>query len=76
MKPADTETHRHRCEVRHILKMRTKSQEAALAYIDKVIARRGKESGQRLREDCSKQWSRGSRGEWGDWRPSIGPTRR
>jgi len=64
----NVQDHRHFCEVRYVLKMRTKSQESALAYIELVTARRGREAGQRLRDDCSKQWSRGNKGEWGSWK--------
>lgn len=68
MKPIDIEKHRHRCEVRMILKIRSHSQEAALSYIQAVTARRGKDAGLRLQDDCSAQWQRGNRGEYGVWR--------
>lgn len=69
----NAQDHRHQCEVRHILKMRTESQEAALAYLELVTARRGKEAGQKLRDDCKRQWGLGNRGEWGSWMPSGSP---
>ena len=67
MTPADTEARRFQCEVRHVLKMRTESQEKALAHIGRVTARRGSEAGKKLRDECAKQWGLGNRGEWGRW---------
>lgn len=64
----NVQDNRQKCEVRHVLKMRTKSQESALAYIEKVTARRGKEAGWKLRDDCRQQWGLGNRGEWGSWK--------
>lgn len=59
---------RHRCEVRHVLKLRRESQELAQGYLEKVEKQRGKETAKRLKDDCSVQWQRGNRGDWGVWR--------
>jgi hypothetical protein len=56
--------HRHRCEVRAVLAMRTEDRSKAMDYLIKVKeARREK-----LEKDCRTQWERGNRGKWGDWR--------
>lgn len=59
---------RHRCEVRHVLKLRCESLERSQKFLDAAEKRRGKEAVQQLRDDCSAQWQRGNRGDWGVWR--------
>lgn len=75
-----SEQHRHRCEVRQVLRWRV---ERGLTwvrcwldgYIDSdgrrvpsVEQARGKAAGERLRADCREQWQRGNRGAADDWR--------
>jgi len=69
MQHDDTEEqHRHRCEVRQLLRWR---QERGLAWVRDWLAgverKRGAEAAQRLRADGSEQWLRGNRGERGAW---------
>jgi hypothetical protein len=62
----DAEEHRHRCEVRQVLKWRVERGSAWVhAWLERVEAKRPVS---RLRRDCAEQWSKGNRGEWGDWR--------
>jgi hypothetical protein len=54
--------------VRHVLKLRCESLERSQKFLDAAEKRRGKEAVQQLRDDCSAQWQRGNRGDWGVWR--------
>lgn len=64
--PTDGPEHRHRCEVRQMLKWRA---ERGSAWVHGWLERAEKvRPVSRLRRDCAEQWSRGNRGEWGDWR--------
>lgn len=59
--------HRHRSEVRHVLKLRTEDRNKALEYL-KLVKEKRKEKAKKLEDDCKEQWSLGNRGEKGDWR--------
>lgn len=60
------EEHRHRCEVRAVLKWRV---ERGSAWVHAWLERAEKvRPVARLRRDCAEQWAKGNRGEWGDWR--------
>ena len=60
------EEHRHRCEVRQILKWRSDRGSAWVhAWLDDLGKKRPVA---RIRRDCAEQWGKGNRGEWGDWR--------
>ena len=61
------EEHRHKCEVRYVLKLRVNDRNKALEYLNLVREKR-KEKANKLELDCKKQWSRGNRGEKGEWR--------
>lgn len=75
-----SERHRHRCEVRHVLRWRF---ERGLQWVREwldggVIVNgrptpsiekvRGDAAAKRLRDDCREQWARGNRGVGDDWR--------
>lgn len=65
----DTETHRHRCEVRSVLRWRATNGSAWVQeWLSGVEKARGKAAADRLREDCTAQWAKGNRGAAGDWR--------
>ena len=63
------EQHRHRCEVRQVLRWRA---EHGLRWVEQWIARveqsRGFECAYQLRFDAAEQWNMGNRGALGDWR--------
>jgi len=62
----DAEEHRHRCEVRQVLKWRVERGSAWVhAWLDGAEKKRPVA---RLRRDCAEQWAKGNQGAWGDWR--------
>jgi hypothetical protein len=65
--PDNSELHRHRCEVRQVLKWRTQDRNKAIEYLSIVRNKRGDRTAQLLEKDCRDQWSKGSRGEEGVW---------
>lgn len=65
--PDNSEQHRHRCEVRQILKWRTEDRNKAIEYISIVRIKRGDRTAQLLEKDCREQWTKGNRGNEGDW---------
>jgi len=64
----NTEQHRHRCEVRHLLKLQAEQGTEPVSQYLGGLKKRGAAAVQRLRHDGKEQWSRGNRGAWGDWR--------
>ena len=65
--PDNSELHRHRCEVRQVLKWRTQDRNKAIEYLFLVIKKRGDRVAQLLEKDCREQWQLGSRGDEGVW---------
>ena len=65
--PDNSEQHRHRCEVRQVLKWRTQDRNTAIEYLSIVRIKRGDRTAQLLEKDCRDQWSKGSRGDEGIW---------
>jgi len=65
--PDNSELHRHRCEVRQVLKWRTEDRNKAIEYISIVRNKRGDRTAQILEKDCREQWTQGSRGDDGVW---------
>ena len=65
--PDNSELHRHRSEVRQILKWRTQDRNKAIEYLSLVIKKRGDRVAQLLEKDCREQWQLGSRGDEGVW---------
>jgi hypothetical protein len=65
--PDNSEQHRHRCEVRQVLKWRTQDRNKAIEYLSLVIKKRGDRVAQLLEKDCREQWQLGSRGDDGIW---------
>lgn len=64
----DHEMHRHRCEVRQVLKWRaSEGRKRVDAYFLDVAKHRGQTARQDLERECIRQWERGNRGEAGDW---------
>lgn len=63
----DLEIERHRCEVRQVLRWRVEDRNKALEYLSLVREKR-KEKANKLELDCKEQWSRGNKGDKGDWR--------
>lgn len=62
----DDEQHRHRCEVRQLLRWRVQHGRDWVREWLAAAARR--RDTQQLRSDATEQWARGSRGQHGDWR--------
>lgn len=58
------EEYKHQCEVRYVISLRIKSRDEALEYLKKV---REKRKTNKLERDVIDQWSRGNRGEKGEW---------
>jgi hypothetical protein len=65
--PDNSELHRHRCEVRQVLKWRTQDRNKAIEYLSIVLKKRGDRTAQLLEKDCRQQWQLGNRGDEGDW---------
>jgi hypothetical protein len=63
----NSEQHRHRCEVRQILKWRTQDRNKAIEYLSIVRIKRGDRTAQLLEKDCREQWTLGNRGLNGEW---------
>lgn len=79
--PDPTEVHRHRCEVRQVLRWRVEHGSPWVrrwldGYVDQGTGRqvkgvrqqRGTLAASRLLADCIAQWNLGNRGADGDWR--------
>jgi hypothetical protein len=66
--PDNSEQHRHRCEVRTILKWRTQDRNKAIEYLSIVRIKRGDRAAQLLEKDCRDQWTLGNRGEDSQWK--------
>jgi hypothetical protein len=76
----DDEQHRHRCEVRALLRWRVVEgsewvRRWLFGYTDDegkrvrgVAQARGKAAAERIHRDAAEQWAKGSRGQPGDWR--------
>lgn len=62
------EEERHRCEVRHVLKIRVNDRQKMLDYLAEVKKERGEVAYKKLEQDCREQWNRGNKGTYGDWR--------
>lgn len=66
---ADQETHRHRCEVRQLLRWRVeRGREWLRTWLAGVERIRGKAALLRLEADIRTQWELGNRGARDDWR--------
>jgi hypothetical protein len=65
--PDNSEVHRHRCEVRQVLKWRTQDRNKAIEYLSIVRNKRGDRTAQLLEKDCKEQWTLGNRGNEGLW---------
>jgi len=66
--PDNSEQHRHRCEVRQVLKWRTQDRNKAIEYLSIVRKKRGDRTAQLLEQDCKAQWILGNRGLNGEWK--------
>ena len=66
--PDNSEEHRHRSEVRQILKWRTQDRNKAIEYLSIVRKKRGDRAAQLLEKDCRDQWTLGNRGLNGEWK--------
>ena len=64
----NSEQHRHRCEVRQVLKWRTQDRNKAIEYLSIVRNKRGDRVAQLLEKDCRTQWTLGNRGLNGEWK--------
>ena len=65
----DDEQHRHRCEVRQLLRWRVQhGRDWVREWLQRVEQGRGAGAAERLQLDCSRQWQLGNRGGDGDWR--------
>ena len=62
----DLELDRHRAEVRYVLQLRVQDRNKAMEYLSLVREKR-KEKANKLELDCREQWSRGNKGEKGEW---------
>ena len=66
MEDSVSECERHRCEVRYVLQLRVQDRNKAMEYLSLVREKR-KEKANKLELDCREQWSRGNRGDKGEW---------
>ena len=66
--PDNSEGHRHRCEVRQVLKWRTQDRNKAIEYLSIVRNKRGDRTAQLIEKDCREQWTLGNRGEDSQWK--------
>ena len=66
--PDNSEQHRHRSEVRQILKWRTQDRNKAIEYLSIVRNKRGDRTAQLIEKDCKTQWTLGNRGEDSQWK--------
>lgn len=57
----ETEEYRHKCEVWHLLRLRSIDRCRATRYLKLVEGRRGIEAADKLRSDCRKLWQLGIR---------------
>lgn len=62
------EEYRYQCEIRYILQWRAFDRSQAINYLADVRKKRGDAVAEKMAEDCKVQWSKGNRGEKGDWR--------
>ena len=63
------EEHRHRCEVRQVLRWRMQhGREWVQDWLAGVERFRGKPAADRIRTDAASQWAAGNRGKPDDWR--------
>jgi hypothetical protein len=63
-----TQEYRHQCEVRQVIKWRKEDRNHALDYLEAVRKKRGASAGDQLERDVKDQWTKGNRGNDGDWR--------
>ncbi len=59
--------YRHQCEVRYCLQLAMQDTKKAVAYLN-LVEDKSPERHKRLKADCRRQYDKGNRGEWGDWR--------
>lgn len=62
-----SEEHRHRCEVRYVLRLTAKAPKKATEYMN-LVEDKSPERWKKLKRDCRQQWDRGNKGEGGEWR--------
>lgn len=68
MSPQETEQHRHRCEVRDLIKKRVVNGKTwLLGIFDQIERARGRKSLEKLKADFLDQWNKGNRGDDGLW---------
>ena len=68
--------HRHRCLVREIIKMRIQNRDSAYRWFNGYVDERGKRHKgwnelhpkSRLESDVRDQWTKGNRGNTGEWK--------
>ena len=71
-----TDEHRHRCLVRHVIKMRLESRDSAFRWLKGYVDRVGRyhkgwnelHPKSRLEADVRHQWEKGNRGNTGEWK--------
>ncbi len=60
---------RHRCLIRWILALTASNgKKSANDFLDRVAKRHGDIYVDYLRKELRDQWTKGNRGQWGDWR--------
>lgn len=65
---AETLEHMFRCEVRSVLRKRVEhGLPRAQEFLLKIESKRGSEATARLRDAATEQWSKGNRGNSGEW---------
>jgi len=60
--------YRFKCEVRHILKLRILGKYEVDKHLNLVEKMRGKDARYKLQDEAKKQWERGNRGKYDDWK--------
>lgn len=65
----EVEQHRHRCEVRQVLRWRLEhGREWVREWLAGVAQKRGRAAANALQRDAAEQWQRGNRGGHDEWR--------
>lgn len=62
-----SEPHRFRCEIRHILRLHSVSEQRAKNYLRLVEKQRGQAVASVLNGEYLDQWFKGNKGKWGVW---------
>lgn len=61
--------HQWQCLVRQVLAWRAEKGEAWRArWLAELAQKQGAQFAKDLADECTRQWSKGNRGKWGEWK--------